>query len=74
MICTKCFQDKNVDDFNDDQHGNKRNSCKVCQKAYNKAYYLKNKERLLAYQDEYRLNNNEQIMRARFKKKKNENK
>lgn len=59
-------------EFNDDQSLNKRKDCKLCQSAYNAAYYQKNREKKLKYQEDYRLNNNEQIMKAR-KKRKNEN-
>lgn len=68
MICTKCKTDKPTEDFNEDQNGCFRTDCKVCQSAYNASYYAKNKERLLKYQDDYRLNKNEQIMKARKKR------
>ena len=68
MICTKCHTDKLEEQFNDDQHGNKRKDCKECQSAYNAAYYIKNRESKLKYQADYRLHHNEQIMKARKKR------
>ena len=74
MTCKICKLDKELDQFNEDRKGFKRKDCKACQGEYNRNYYLKNRKKLLAYQEDFRLNNNEQIMKARIKKRNNENK
>lgn len=68
MICRKCQKDKPLEEFNDDQHLNKRKDCKLCQSKYNAAYYKKNRQKVLDYQANYRLNYNKQIMEARKKR------
>ena len=68
MICRKCHNDKPEEMFNDDQRGNKRSDCTDCQSDYNAQYYLRNKEKIKSQQEEYRLNNIEQIMKLRKKR------
>ena len=53
MICKKCKEDKEIEEYNDtanlskDGKFVKRSDCKSCQKKYRNLYYIYNKEREL---------------------------
>ena len=61
-ICSKCDKLKHINNYSRTVNGNKRADCKSCEADYHKAYYLINKETMMA---------NQKLRNA--KKKKNEN-
>ena len=60
-ICTKCGEKKILDDFSIIRNGKRVAQCKSCDKEYRRLYYIKNRERLLPKNKQYRLNNKGEI-------------
>lgn len=53
--CRKCREEKSVDDFNRNylgRHG-RQGACRKCERQYGRAYYIKNREKRIAYQKDY---------------------
>ena len=63
-VCSKCGIEKPIDNFN-----SKKSECKLCEKAYKKEYYQKNRKKILEKVSEYRENNKDKVIESNRKYK-----
>lgn len=71
-ICSQCKIEKSIDEFHKHQ-GKHHPKCKACRKQYTDAYYIKNREKILSLNAEYRKdwkNKNPNYMREYYQKNK----
>ena len=62
--CTTCKESKELSMFNRKNKKDLKSHCKSCQSAYNKAYKVKNKDRITAYYKNYHEENKEYLNAA----------